>query len=387
METISRRTDIGRNREPSDSHGTVPTPRGNPWVDQGRRDRPWPAHRAPDRGEAPTELVEGVPLVTRRGERWDERRADGRGGRHGERHVEGNRTRHDDGRDVGAWDAPDDEPWDDRWDEQWDEGADDWDEGPEQDEEPEVLDLPDVRDAREVGGAAEPAAPDAVAATEAGPAAPGATETEAAPEVSTTSHRRRARAAGVGRVVAAAGPHRRRAVPKRSRFRRLGWILLGLTVLAAAAVLALLFVPQLPRAASPAPTPVPVAAPAAEVAFGEEVRRPDGWTVEIDEPVAYDRDEHADVDLPASASRAVVVEVVLTNSGTEARDSAGWTVKAVVGNTPVEVLPDAEVPSRTVRPGASLAFEVTVPMPRTRTDLQLEAAPAGGAPSLFVGTA
>jgi hypothetical protein len=190
------------------------------------------------------------------------------------------------------------------------------------------------------------------------------------------------------RAAGARCTRRRRIVSRGGGGRRLAWTLAALAALAAVALaVVLLVVPDPGRDATAVTgTPVAVAAPApSEAEFGERLVRTDGWTVEIDEPRAHEKGE--DANLPSGTARAVVVEVVLTNTGAEARDTAGWTVKAIVGSTPVEVLPEGEAPSRTVRPGASLTFPVTVPMPKAESDLQLEAAPGGAVPSLFVGTA
>jgi hypothetical protein len=123
------------------------------------------------------------------------------------------------------------------------------------------------------------------------------------------------------------------------------------------------------------------------VAFGETVERADGWMIEVSRPTAA-RTVSAP-ELPAGADRAVQLEVTLTNTAAAARDSAGWTIKATADGRAVELIPaDAGVVvSRTIRPGASLTFTVAVPLSSDRADLQLEAAPAGAAPVLFVGSA
>lgn len=182
-----------------------------------------------------------------------------------------------------------------------------------------------------------------------------------------------------------ARPRRRRAAPRGSALRRLGWVVAAVAALVAVGLALVLVVPGSNRDTT-ATVPVPVAAPVpAETTFGERLQRADGWTIQIDEPRAAKGG--GEVDLPSGAVRGVVVDVVLTNTGTEARGTGGWTVKALVGSDPVEVLPTGDAPSRTIRPGGSMSFPVTVPMPKGTTDLQLEAAPAGGVPSLFVGTA
>jgi hypothetical protein len=124
-----------------------------------------------------------------------------------------------------------------------------------------------------------------------------------------------------------------------------------------------------------------------QVAFGETVERADGWAIKISRPSAA-RTVSAP-ELPAGADRAVQLEVTLTNTSAAARDSAGWTIKATADARAVELIPaDAGVvASRTIRPGSSLTFTVAVPLPSDHADLQLEAAPAGGAPVLFVGLA
>jgi hypothetical protein len=130
-----------------------------------------------------------------------------------------------------------------------------------------------------------------------------------------------------------------------------------------------------------------VAQPAApsHVAFGQTVERADGWAIKIGRPTAA-RTVSAP-QLPAGADRAVQLEVTLTNTAAAARDSAGWTIKAIADARAVELIPAGagDVVSRTIRPGASLTFTVTVPLSSENADLQLEAAPAGGAPVLFVG--
>lgn len=268
----------------------------------------------------------------------------------------------------GDWDGADQE-WDGA-DENWDGADEDWD----------GVDADDTR--ADDGAPDEPEhdrprweAPEPVAAVEARePVAP----------VEPPS-----RAAGVRRAVgsahAATEPRRRRRSARSgSTLRRAGWIAVGVAALVGIALAAVVMFPGLVRGTS---TPVPVAAPAAaaapvESAFGERVERTDGWTIEIDKPSAvHDRDT-----LPADADRGVTVDVVLTNTGSQPRGTVGWTIKALVGSTPVDIKPST-VPSRTVRPGSSLTFSVTVPMPKSTTDLQLEAAPTGGVPSLFVGTA
>ena len=153
----------------------------------------------------------------------------------------------------------------------------------------------------------------------------------------------------------------------------------GLVVWAIGAALAGPDVTSAPSVAQPA---VP-----SHVAFGETVERADGWTIEICRPTAARAVTVAE--LPAGADRAVQLEVTPTNTAAAARDTAGWTVKAVADAHAVELIPaDAGVVvSRTIRPGASLTFTVAVPLSSDRADLQLEAAPAGGAPVLFVGKA
>lgn len=186
-------------------------------------------------------------------------------------------------------------------------------------------------------------------------------------------------------VVAQARPRRRRAAPSGWTARRIGWAAAGLAAVFGLVLAAVVVAPEFTRDLA-RDVPVSVAAPVpAEAAFGERLQRTDGWTVEIDEPRALKASD--DIDLPSDADRGVVFDVLLTNTATEPRGTAGWTVKAIVGSTPVDVLPDAGAPSRTIRPGASMTFRVTVPMPDATTDLQLEAAPAAGVPSLFVGTA
>ena len=186
-------------------------------------------------------------------------------------------------------------------------------------------------------------------------------------------------------VVAEARPRRRRAAPSGWTARRIGWAAAGLAAVFGLVLAAVVVAPEFTRDVA-RDVPVSVAAPVpAEAAFGERLQRTDGWTVEIDEPRALKASD--DIDLPSDADRGVVLDVLLTNTATEPRGTAGWTVKAIVGSTPVDVLPDAGAPSRTIRPGASMTFRVTVPMPDATTDLQLEAAPAAGVPSLFVGTA
>lgn len=189
-----------------------------------------------------------------------------------------------------------------------------------------------------------------------------------------------------GSMQADPRPRRRRAAPaRRGAVRRVLWVAAGIAALVGLVLAAVVVVPGLNRA-KVGEVPLSAATPApVESSFGESVGRPDGWTVEFEVPRATRASD--DVDLPADADRGVVLNVVLTNNGIEPRDTAGWTVKAVVGSSPVDVLPVGGVPSRTIRPGASLSFPVAVPMPKATTDLQLEAAPAGGVPSLFVGTA
>lgn len=179
---------------------------------------------------------------------------------------------------------------------------------------------------------------------------------------------------------------RRRSAPARGVLRHAAWVAVGVAALVGVVLAAIVVFPRLTGGA-PTEVPLSVAAPVAvavESTFGERVVRDDGWTIEIDEPRAVRASD--DVDLPATAERGLVFDVVLTNTGTEPRESAAWTVKATVGSTPVDLLPDGAAPSRTIRPGASLVFPVTVPMPEALSDLQLEAAPLAGPPSLFVGT-
>jgi hypothetical protein len=135
--------------------------------------------------------------------------------------------------------------------------------------------------------------------------------------------------------------------------------------------------------------PAAESAPPAPAAFGAAVSAPGSWTVEIDEP----RLAAGDLELPASAVRAVQLEVTLTNEADRAQDSGIWSIKATADGRPVTLVgtpagPEGQVPSRTVRPGSSLRLTVTVPMPEEQVDLQLEVVPAGGAdPVLFVGEA
>ncbi len=142
-----------------------------------------------------------------------------------------------------------------------------------------------------------------------------------------------------------------------------------------------------------APSPTPAAAPQqaaapAPVAFGEQVTRPDGWTVQIGEPAPARPND--DVELPTGVDRAVQFEITLTNEAGQARDSAGWILKATADSRPVDLLPPATAtaPSRTILPGDSLRFTVAVPMPaQENVDLLVEAGPAGSSPALFVGQA
>jgi len=170
-------------------------------------------------------------------------------------------------------------------------------------------------------------------------------------------------------------------------------IVTGVVVLAVLGLIAWLVVTVLGlggHGTAPATPPMATGEVAAGLAaFGEQVRGPDGWTVEIDKPTVLR--PGADVDLPADADRAVRLQITLTNDGDKPRDSAGWTVKATADSRPVDLLPvdgrQGEAPSRTVLPGSSLAFTVAVPMPRDEVDLQLETARAGLPPAIFVGSA
>ncbi|MGD9528991.1 hypothetical protein [Pseudonocardia sp.] len=370
---MSRRTDGGRHREPDGPHRSVPTQRDDPW--------------AADAWEGPAGWDDG----------WDDAWDDEPPGAPDDGEEDGYVTDSREGRAPAGPHAVGHGAYvDDRWD---------------LTEEQAVATGPVVgweaptghRPVHERPG--PPAA--AVSATAAtavhqavGPAA-GERAAEAAGDQSRAVH-----GTGPNRAATAAEPavagteqrsrtagarctRRRRIVSRGGRGRRLAWTVAALAALAAVAVAVVLLVVPAPGRDATAPTgTVAVAAPApSEAEFGERLVRTDGWTVEIDEPRAHEKGEDADVDLPSGTARAVVVEVVLTNTGAEARDTAGWTVKAIVGSTPVEVLPEGAAPSRTVRPGASLTFPVTVPMPKAESDLQLEAAPGGGAPSLFVGTA
>jgi len=242
---------------------------------------------------------------------------------------------------------------DDGWDDGWDGGEPEWDGEPADGGEWDGSDEPE-----EVEPASGPMA--RVPVGEHGPQSSGAHW----PLVAATENRRR-----------------RRGTRRRVVARRVAWVVAVVGVLVGLVLASAVVLPGLWR---PPATPVPVAAPAVvpvEAAFGGRVERPDGWTVAVDVPRAV-RDLD---DLPEDAVRGVVIDVVLTNTAGQPRDTAGWMVKAVVGDSPVEVDPGI-VPSRTVRSGASLAFPVTVPMPKGPTDLQLEAAPPGAVSSLFVGT-
>lgn len=180
---------------------------------------------------------------------------------------------------------------------------------------------------------------------------------------------------------------RRRGTPPRRTLRRIGWVAAALAALLGLGLAALVIFPGMRGdAVDESPAPPAAAAPVVvQSAFGEDVARTDGWRVKIEEPQAVRSTD--DIGVPDNADRAVRFDVVLTNNGSESMDSAGWTVKATVGTSPVEVLPIGGAPSRTIRPGASLTFPVTVPMPEGTTELQLEAAPPQGTPTLFVGTA
>jgi hypothetical protein len=140
--------------------------------------------------------------------------------------------------------------------------------------------------------------------------------------------------------------------------------------------------------------PIPAAAadpaPPRTAVFGETVRLADGWTVRIDRPAALRDEEYAE--LPSGTDRAVRLLVTVRNDAEEARDSAGWSVKATADSRPVELLDGdgyagAEAPSRTLLPGAALTLAVAVPMPVEPTDLQVEAARTGRPPAIFVGRA
>lgn len=177
---------------------------------------------------------------------------------------------------------------------------------------------------------------------------------------------------------------RRRAPRGRSAMRRAAWVIAAAVALAAVALVTVVAYPALTRDTT-TEVPLSVAAPIpAEFEFGDRAERVDGWAVRIDAPRAVRASD--DVDLPAAADRGLVFDVVLTNNGAEPRDSGAWTVKAIVGNSPVELLPTGAAPSRTIRSGASLTFPVTVGLPEELSNVQLEAAPTAGTPSLFVGT-
>lgn len=160
----------------------------------------------------------------------------------------------------------------------------------------------------------------------------------------------------------------------------------GLVVLGLVAWLAVTLIGSDGPAETPAVASGQSAAPA-PAAFGEQVERPDDWTVAIDLPTVVRPGGGAE--LPAGSDRAVQLEVTLTNGSDRPRDSAGWTIKATADNRPVELLPAdaAAAPSRTILPGASLIFPVVVPMPHEEVGLQMETGPAGTSPVVFIGPA
>jgi len=403
METISERRTGGRHRQgDEDTRNGIPVPRGN----DGRDDRP--AKRLPmrtGRYAAPVsghdqsiEPPEGPfdrrqPLADvedrvgqypgderaaavdeyrerdgdhaedswvdeRQDDAWgDESAEDGWDGQGSDEQWNGDSREHADGSD---------EQWNDS-DEQWNDSDEQWNES----DEPVAEDGPAEHwDGDEPGRADGPTVEFAEATP--GPTPIGRAGTVAPPYAQPTrpsrSRRRRADPAG------------------RRKFRQFAWAAAAMAALVGLGLAAVVAFPGLTRD-TVTEVPQPMAAPTPmEVNFGERSVRIDGWTVEIGEPRAAGASD--DVDLPADAERAVVLDVVLTNTGAEPRDTAGWTVKALVGSSPVALLPDGGAPSRTIRPGASLTFPVTVPMPKKGiANLQLEAAPIGGAPSLFVGKA
>lgn len=271
-------------------------------------------------------------------------------------------------------------------DEEWDDG---WDAGATHEEDMRWIDGPDeVWDEHQAGDRDQhrdehpDEAWDDAPRTEPTPAA----GVQRTPAVATgTHHAAPATSTGPQRVVVGR-PRRRRAARQSSRWRRIGWLVAAVAAVVGVGLAAVAMFPGLVKDRVEPPPAVPVAAPAAsEAAFGQRLQRADGWTIEIGEPRAPKSGD--DVDVPADADRVVVLDVVLTNTGVEPRGTSGWTLKAIVGSTPVDVLPEAGAPSRTIRPGASMSFPIAVPMPEGTTDLQLEAAPEDGAPSLFVGTA
>lgn len=131
--------------------------------------------------------------------------------------------------------------------------------------------------------------------------------------------------------------------------------------------------------------PAGVSVPVEPPAFGDQVTVATGWTITVSEPT------ESKADLPNGVARAVQFEVTLTNGTDRVRDSGIWTVRATSGGRPVELIDDAEsetdVPSRTVRPGASLSFTVTVPTEKKETEVQLEFLTGDAEPVLFVGQA
>jgi len=196
-----------------------------------------------------------------------------------------------------------------------------------------------------------------------------------------TPHPTAERPEGVVPVMTAMAPPQRR-----------GWwrILVAVGMLVALGLVAWLAVTEDDvDAPSPTLTAAPEQAAAlAPVAFGEQVRRPDGWTVQISEPAAVRPEDN--IDLPTGVDRAVQFEITLTNDAGQPRDSAGWILKATADSHPVDLLPShtATAPSRTILSGESLRFTVAVPMPaQENVDLLVEAEPAGSSPALFVGQA
>ena len=126
-------------------------------------------------------------------------------------------------------------------------------------------------------------------------------------------------------------------------------------------------------------------APISPSGFGEQVTVAAGWTITVDAP------SESDARLPEGVARAVRFEITLTNGTDRVQDSGIWTVRATSGGRPVELLNDddaeTDVPSRTVRPGASLSFSVTVPVPKKESEVQLEFLTGDAEPVLFVGSA
>ncbi|MGQ0577194.1 MAG: hypothetical protein ACT4RN_23775 [Pseudonocardia sp.] len=358
METISQRNIGGRHRQGDDEHDGIPAPRTGA---SGPARAPWDTARIePARnGTGPTDAAPpDTALTDAADDGWDDDWSD------------------DDARwDDARWDdGPDGTGTDDAGPAGTGRDGDRWD-GDRRDDDREGDAPADERDVEPVD------------APPFGTGAQGAVYgTGPQHAVSSTGPNRAVTATGPHRGVGAppVRPRRRRAPRAGAGLRRALWVVAAVAALVGIGLAAVVVFPGLTRG-TPAEVPVSVAAPIpAEAAFGERLVRADGWTIEIDEPRAVKAAD--DIDLPAGAERGIVVDVVLTNTGAEPRGTAGWTVKAIVGSAPVEVLPDGGAPSRTIRPGASLTFPVAVPMPEDTTDLQLEAAPPAGVPSLFVGT-